>query len=198
MKNKGFIKMYETILQNSNMDAKEKLLLCRYINLVEYNKKNPIQYSDRYIAELLGLRKNTFIRARIGLEELGYIEHKRTFNNGKNTASIIRLNEKKIADEFGVNILGNATDDTQNTEKKNNTKYPYHPYFIWSVHNLQPPMINNKQYTWKDFKIGENGQEYMNEKIRLITSGECFFFNFNKQSKEYKLEPIEELELWIN
>lgn len=100
-----FVKAYDEIMKDKNIDCLESYLLCRYIN--KYERYGLIETSDLKDAEFLKIDRHYVADKRNHLESLGYIKS----SAGKGRKTIIRIS-KDVLNKLGIEIKDKSNGET--------------------------------------------------------------------------------------
>jgi len=92
-----FVKAYDAIMKDKNIDCLESYLLCRYIN--KYERYGCVETSDSKDAEFLKIDRHYVSNKRMHLENLGYIKS----YAGKGKKTIIQISID-ILNKVGIKI----------------------------------------------------------------------------------------------
>ena len=89
MENENYLKLYNVLLEDTNTDLYETLLLCLYIK--KYKQYKKIIVTDTKDAEILKFKDPKYVRyRRQHLKEVHYID----YESGKGKKTTIRINPK--------------------------------------------------------------------------------------------------------
>lgn len=209
----GYTRLYpnavNSILKVKNIKEMQKGFTLFALYLSTENIKAPfIEFCHKHkLNDVLQLVSRQDAGRTKSLEKSGKVQKSSRLDQNEDVNNCNSIGYDNYAGTKEIKEIKDIKDKEEEKDegiKINGFVFKNHYRFIWAIHNFNAPIIDGIETKWSDFQIRQDNKEYGYEKIRHKPTGKCYYFNFIRangilyKNDTYKLEPIDEDDLWIN